>query len=122
MSSRKDRKKNSRAIWGRKESTPPTPAMMPSQIRLTSTWDTPAPSRVSSSAAEHVSMPAATRLDSQEPKGPKVMTNITSMAHRNRGRARYFPVTTLSTFSLRVSSPGFCPLVTEAATTRSMYW
>ena len=95
---------------------------MPSQIRLTSTWDTPAPSRVSSSAAEHVSMPAATRLDSQEPKGPKVMTNITSMAHRNRGRARYFPVTTLSTFSLRVSSPGFCPLVTEAATTRSMYW
>ena len=67
-------------------------------------------------------MPAATRLDSQEPKGPKVMTNITSMAHRNRGSARYFPVTTLSTFSLRVSSPGFCPLVTEAATTRSMYW
>ena len=52
----------------------------------------------------------------------EVMTNITSMAHRNRGRARYFPVTTLSTFSLRVSSPGFCPLVTEAATTRSMYW
>ena len=68
MSSRKDRKKNSRAIWGRKESTPPTPAMMPSQIRLTSTWDTP-PQQSLLQRAEHVSMPAATRLDSQEPKG-----------------------------------------------------
>ena len=36
-------------------------------------------------------MPAATRLDSQEPKGPKVMTNITSMAQQEQGQGQIFP-------------------------------
>ena len=67
-------------------------------------------------------MPGATPLDSQEPKGPKVMTNITSMAHRNRGRARYFPGDHLVHLLAEGQLPGGCPLVTEAATTRSMYW
>ena len=49
------------------------------------------------------------------------MTNITSMAHRNRGRAVYLPVTILSIFSVRVGPSEPFPFVTEAWTTRSMY-
>ena len=86
-----------------------------------STGETPAAVRVPSSQPENRSIRALTPFCSQEPKGPKVMTNMASMAHRNRGRAVYLPVTTRSIRSLRVGPESACPLTTEASTTRSMY-
>ena len=102
-------------------STPPTPAMMPSHTREMSTGDTPSPARVGASHRARASIPAPTPSDSQEPKGPKVTTNITSMVHRNRGMAKIRWVTTLSIFSLKVSSPGTPPRTTEADTTFWIY-
>ena len=95
--------------------------MMPSHTRETSTGDTPAPLISPSRAADRASMAAPTPSDSQEPKGPKVMTNITSMAHKNRGIARIRWVTTRSIRSLRVGLSALGPLVTQPATTRWMY-
>lgn len=96
--------------------------MMPSHTRDTRTGDTPAPDSAPESQPDRLSTAAPTPLDSQEPKGPKVTTNISSIVNRNRGMANRRWVTTLSTFSLKVSSPGRPPLTTEAATTFSMYW
>ena len=81
-----------------------------------STGDTPSPSRAGASHRDRASIPAPTPSDSQEPKGPKVTTNMMSMVHRNRGMANTRWVTTLSIFSLRVGSPGAVP------TTLWMYW
>ena len=94
--------------------------MMPSQARLMSTSGAPAADRAPSSQPENRSMRALTPSWSQEPKGPKVMTNITSMAHRNRGRAVYLPVTIRSIFSVRVGPSEPLPFTTEARTTRSI--
>ena len=66
-------------------------------------------------------MRALTPSWSQEPKGPKVMANMHSMASRNRGRAVYLPVTTRSIFWLR-EGPFSDPFTTEWDTTRWMYW
>ena len=94
--------------------------MMPSHARLMTTAGTPAAVRAPSSQPENRSMRVLTPSWSQEPKGPKVMTNITSMAHRNRGRAVYLPVTIRSIFSVRVGPSEPLPFTTEARTTRSI--
>ncbi len=94
---------------------------MPSRTRETRTAGAPAAVMAPPSQMPKASMPLPTPSDSQEPKGPKVTANITSMVSRNKGIASTRWVTTASIFSVRVRSPLRSALTTEAAATRWIY-
>ena len=89
-----ERNRNSRAIWGKKVSTPPTPAITPSTNRELTQGATPAAVRAPSThPANQSPTSVSTPSERREPKGPKVSANIASIIRRKTGMAKYLLVT-----------------------------
>ena len=104
LSSKRARNRNSVTIIGRKESTLPTPAKIPSMIRLCKVALTPADERVPSTSEVSASIPISKRLWRPAPITANVSQKTRAIMIINAGIAVYFPVRILSILSLRARS------------------
>ena len=120
LSSSMERNRKSRAIMGRKVSTPPTPEISPSTSRPLSQPGARRAARAlaapgQSASSTNQAMPSESHLP-----GPlKVTRNTSSIMARKSGIARYLCVATASMRSVTVRCPSRLLRRTEARTTRS---
>ena len=93
------------AIWGRKVSTPPTPAITPSTSRASTHGATPeAASTERTKSAKYPPISVSTPSARSWP-GPKVRANMVSIIRKKTGTARNRWVTMESIRSDRVRDP-----------------
>ena len=104
LSSRIDRKKNSVTIIGRKASTLPTPLKIPSITSECTTGLIPYAVSAISVISVKAPMPMSRSFESHEPITPNVSQNTSPIIPTKAGIAVYFPVKTLSIFTLRACS------------------
>lgn len=93
------------AIWGRKVSTPPTPAITPSTSRASTHGAVPAAARRERTPPANQPPIRASTPSASICPGPKVRANIHSIISRNTGMARTLWVTMASMRSDRVGAP-----------------
>ena len=110
------------AIWGRKVSTPPTPAITPSTSRASTHGAVPAAARRERTPPANQPPIRASTPSASICPGPKVRANIHSIISRNTGMARTLWVTMASMRSDRVGAPRGRPRLTHWATTVWMNW
>ena len=105
---------------GKKLSTLPTPAKMPSTTRLFTTGLMPYAVNPRSTSAVNASIPEVNSVESELPMTLNVNQNTRNITPKNTGNAVYFPVRILSIFTLLRCSLLSWLFTTEASTTPSI--
>ncbi len=120
VSSSMDRKKNKVTIIGKKLRTLPTPAKIPSMIRLCTTRLIPYASKPDSTKTVSSEIAIASISERKVPITPKVSQKTANIIPIKSGIARYLFVKTLSILTLRICSLLSGIFVTVSAQTFSI--